>query len=192
MRAMTGHPRGVGRGARPPGRPPRPPSRWETSSTTRLARGHDSSHGAIAARPRSSRRRVAAAPSSEDGPSSTSTSPPARWGASRSSVATGRPRSPDRWTEETIRHSAAQPALPLARNVTRAPPPCCERQVADRPAPRRRTASGRARTCPGRRGPGCHVGGGGDREVDARAPAGCRPGGRRGRTSPRRRCRRGR
>ena len=60
-------------------------------------------------------------------------------------MATGRPRSPWRWVSETIRQIAAQPALPLARNVTRGRPPAVGRQVTVRaPAHRGAPCTGRA------------------------------------------------
>ena len=137
--------------------------------------------------PRSSRRRVAATPSSEDGPSSTSTSPPRRCGAS--SVEGG--DRPAALAGEVDRrdHPAQRRPARLAAGQERHPrlPALLGRQVAVPRHPARaydgvradardRLGTGPPAPPPGRR----------------RAPAGCRRDGRPGRTSPRRRCRRGR
>ena len=99
-------------------------SRWETSSTKRFSAGTTSRHGARARSARSSRRRATAAPTSELGPSSTTTSPLSSQGASNARSATGVLRSPASWTAETSRQTAAHPARPpawlaSARKVTR-------------------------------------------------------------------------
>ena len=106
-----------------------------------------SRHGASAARARSSRRRVTAAPTGESGRAAPPRRRPARYGASRSRVATGRPRSPARWTCETSRQIAAQPARPRrGRRRARATghpaePAAVGGQVAERAAPDRRPGS---------------------------------------------------
>ena len=97
-------------------------TRWETSSSRRFSAGTNSRQRPSAASARSSRRRVAAIPTSEAGPRSTTTSPLCRCGASRVRSATGRPLSPASWVAETSRQIAAQPARPPAE-------PACARRV---------------------------------------------------------------
>ena len=151
----AGHPGGVRGGAGPPVAAGAPGSRWETSSTTRWERGTSARHGSSAARARSSRRRVAATPSSDAGPSSTIRSPLASSSATSSGSSarsrTGAPRSPASWTAEISRHTAAHPARPplvsaAARNVARGRPP--------RSAGRSRNAPPRPGSCDWRRGSG--------------------------------------
>ena len=98
---------------------PDPGSRWETTSTASCSGPTRSSQRARTSRPRSSRRNVAARPSSEAGPSRTRTSRPATCSATSSGVQIGVPRSPAAWVAETSRHTAAHPLRPLARKVTR-------------------------------------------------------------------------
>ena len=186
----AGHPRGVRRGAGPPVARARAEPVGDQLDD-QVVPGHQaSSHGVerrqrrgrrgAGSRPRPARRTARAAPARHR---------PRGGAPAGRAVATGRPRSPARWVAETIRHSAAQPALPLARNVTRALPALLGRQVAGPPAARRRTTRGR-RHLAGRATPVAMVG------ATARSTpsTGRMPArhGRRGRTSPRRRCRRDR
>ena len=113
---------------------------WQTTSTARPPNGNAARQQASTDRATSSRRASTARPNSESGPSSTTradrpagspgspdgSSVPARtasrcgtvaWAAIRSRVATGVPRSPDRWVAETSRQSCPQPT-PAARSST--------------------------------------------------------------------------
>ena len=148
-----GHPRGVGRRARPPGAC-RPPSRWDTSSTSRLGRGTPASHGASARRGEVVTARGLSVAQLRGRPEQHEPGrrPFCGGPAGRAWRSWATQHSPVRWTADTIRHSAAQPgpAHGQERDARAAVLPAAWTGPRDTP-PRAPACDvgGRARTSPG-------------------------------------------
>ena len=184
----AGHPRGVGRRARPPGAPAAAEPVGHQLDDQVGARHHlqprrEHRRAEVVAAPGGDRAQLGGRPEQHEHVTARQVGGQQVERSRRVARAprTGGPRTPS---------GTAPPSPPcrMARNVTRALPPCCcdgSRDTPPRAGVRRRGGRPPAATA----APPVAASVSGRPRGRPRAPAGCRPGGLRRRTSPRRRCR---